>query len=87
MLSTLLAASSTSAGIEPQYQLVVYVGGASASSRVEIEMPMAFVQIPSIDAQAVLSTTINFTAESHVNDATGIDIENTNELEVRYFRT
>ncbi len=86
LLSTLLAASSTSAGIEPQYQLIVYIGGASATTRVELEMPMAFVQIPSIDAQAVLSTTINFTAEGHANDASGIDIENTNELEVRYYR-
>jgi len=85
LLNTLLAASSTSAGIEPQYQLILYVGGASASTRVEIEMPMAFVQIPTIDAQAVLSTTINFTAEGHINDASGIDIESTNELEVRYY--
>jgi len=86
LLSTLLAASSTSAGIEPQYQLIIYIGGASATTRVELEMAMAFVQIPSIDAQAVLSTTINFTAEGYANDATGIDIENTNELEVRYYR-
>ena len=48
-------------------------------------MPMAFIQIPSIDAQAVLSTTINFTAEGYTSDASGIDIENTNELEVRYY--
>ena len=86
LLNTLLAASSTAAGIEPQYQLMLFIGGASASTRVELELPMAFVQIPTIDAQAVLSTTINFTAEGHINDGSGIDIENTNELEVRYFR-
>jgi hypothetical protein len=85
LLSTLLAASSTSAGIEPTYQLIVYVGGASATTRVELELASAFVQIPTIDAQAVLSTTINFTAEGYTNDKTGIDIENTNELEVRYY--
>lgn len=85
LLNSLLSASATSAGIEPQYQLILHVGGSAATTRVELEMPMAFVQIPTIDAQAVLSTTINFTAEGFVNDKSGIDIENTNELEVRYY--
>ena len=86
LLNTLLNASATSAGIEPQYQLVVSVGGSAATTKVEIELPMAFLQIPTIDAAAVMSTTINFTAEGHSTDATSIDIENTNELEIRYFR-
>ena len=56
---------------------------------------MAFLQIPTIDAAAVMSTTINFTAEgnsittSTANsnaDIRGIDIENANELEIRYFK-
>jgi hypothetical protein len=85
LLNTLLNAAATTTGIEPQYQLILCVGGAAATTRVEFEIPMAFVQIPSIDAQAVLSTTINFTAEAYTNDATGIDIENTNELEIRYY--
>jgi len=85
LLNTLLAASATSAGIEPKYQMIVAVGGSTATTRVEIEMPSAFLQIPTIDAQAVMSTTINFTAEGHSSDASGIDIENTNELEIRYF--
>lgn len=85
LLNSLLTASTTAAGIEPQYQLVLHVGGSVAATRVEFEMPMAFIQIPSIDAQAVLSTTINFTAEGYTSDASGIDIENTNELEVRYY--
>ena len=85
LLNSLLTASATSAGIEPKYQLVIAVGGAGATTKVEFELPMAFLQIPTVDAQAVLSTTINFTAEGHTSDASGVDIENTNELEVRYY--
>jgi hypothetical protein len=85
LLSALLTASATSAGIEPKYQLRIAVGGSAATTRVEFELPMAFLQIPTVDAQAVLSTTINFTAEGYTADATGVDIENTNELEVRYY--
>ena len=67
---------------------MISIGGASASTRVEVELPMAFLQIPTIDAAAVMSTTINFTAEGHSTDAsgTGIDIESTNELEIRYIK-
>lgn len=85
LLNALLTASATSAGIEPKYQLILAVGGSAATTRVELELPMAFVQIPTVDAQAVLSTTINFTAEGYTNDASGVDIENTNELGVRYY--
>jgi len=85
LLSTLLANAATSAGIEPKYQLILSIGGAAATTKVELELPMAFLQIPTIDAAAVMSTTINFTAEAHSFDASGIDIENTNELEVRYY--
>ena len=85
LLSTLLSASATSAGIEPKYQLILSIGGSAASTKVEVELPMAFLQIPTIDAAAVMSTTINFTAEGHSADASSIDIENTNELEVRYY--
>lgn len=87
LLSDLLAASATSAGVEPKFDLAIAVGGSSNGTRVELEMPGAFLQIPTIDAQAVMSTTINFTAQGSdaVQGATaGYDIENTNELEIRY---
>ena len=86
LLSSLLAASATSAGIEPKYQLLLAIGGSAAPTRVEVELPMAFLQIPTIDAAAVMSTTINFTAEGSASDGTSIDIENTNELEIRYIK-
>jgi hypothetical protein len=45
------------------------------------------IQIPTIDAQAVMSTTINFTAQgsSTVQADNIYDIENTNDIEIRYF--
>lgn len=86
LLSTLLSASTSSAGVEPKYQLVLSIGGFAATTKVEVEVPMAFLQIPTIDAAAVMSTTINFTAEGQDSTGSSIDIESANELEIRYFR-
>lgn len=87
LLSDLLAAAATSAGVEPKFKLEIDIGGSTSGTRVEVEMPGCFLQIPTIDAQAVMSTTINFTAQGSdaVQGATaGFDIENTNDVEVRY---
>lgn len=88
LLSTLLAAAPTSAGVEPKFKLQLEIGGATATTRVEVQVDGAMVQIPTIDAQAVMSTTINFTAqgsESAQSATAGYDIENTNDIEIRYF--
>lgn len=87
LLSNLLAAASTSAGIEPKFKLQIEVGGAANATRIEIQADSAFLQIPTIDAAAVMSTTINFTAEaaSAAQADNSIDIENTNELKIRYY--
>jgi hypothetical protein len=88
LLDGLLDAASTSAGVEPKFRLQVEIGGASNNVRVEFEAAGANLQIPTIDSQAVLSTTINFTAQGSdtIQSATaGYDIENTNDLMVRYF--
>ena len=87
LLSDLLAASATSAGTEPKFRLEIDIGGSTSGTRVELETPGAMLQIPTIDAQAVMSTSINFTAQGSdsVQGATaGYDIENTNELSIRY---
>lgn len=88
LLSTLLANSTTSAGVEPKFKLQIEIGGSANGTRVEVQADGAMLQIPTIDAAAVMSTTINFTAQGSdtVQSATaGYDIENTNDLEVRYF--
>lgn len=87
LLNDLLDASATSAGIEPKFRLQVEIGGSANATRVEVEASGANLQIPTIDAQAVMSTTINFTAQGSdvVQGASaGYDIENTNDLMIRY---
>jgi hypothetical protein len=87
LLNDLLAASATSAGVEPKFRLQVEIGGSTNGTRVEVETSGAFLQIPTIDAQAVMSTSINFTAEgsdSVQGETAGYDIENTNDLVIRY---
>lgn len=87
LLSDLLAASATAAGVEPKFRLQVEIGGATSGTRVEVESSGAFLQIPTIDAQAVMSTAINFTSQGSdaVQGATAnYDIENTNDLNIRY---
>lgn len=88
LLSNLLAASATSAGVEPKFQMIIAIGGAVSGTRVELQADGAMLQIPTIDAQAVMSTTINFTAQGTAalqTSTSGYDIENSNDLEVRYF--
>lgn len=85
LLSQMLsdAASTT----EPKFQLLLSVGGSTASTRVDLLMNGCNLQIPTVDAQAVMSTAINFTAQG-VDDyktGQGYDIELNNELRVRYF--
>lgn len=87
LLADLLAAAATTAGIEPKFRLQIEIGGASNGTRVEVEMGGAFLQIPAINAQAVMSTTINFVAQGtdSVQGANAnYDIESTNDLVVRY---
>lgn len=85
LFSTILGYSGTNA-IEPKFKLQVNLGGVG-DTRVEFEINSAFLQTPTIDAAAVMSTTINFTAEGvdPASAATTFDIENPTELEVRYF--
>lgn len=86
LLDALLEASATAAGVEPKFKLQVEIGGITAGTRVEVDSAGAMLQIPSIDAQAVMSTTINFTAQGYSNILAdnAYDLENTNDLAIRY---
>ena len=89
LLSTMLTNIATSA--ETMYRLQVEVGGVSNGVRVELDMPGTFVSIPTVDVQDVISTSIAFTAQSTDNAiaaaGAGYDLENTNDLTVRYYST
>ncbi len=91
LLSDMLAASSTST--ETKYAMEIAIGGHTNGVKVELDMPAVMLQIPTIDTQDVLSTTINFTAEGFdaSTSATGTagtasyDLEQSNELFIRYY--
>ena len=86
LLSSLLAASATTAGVEPKFKLQIEIGGATSGTRVEVEASGAMLQIPTVDAQAVMSTTINFMCQGTENTLANnvYDLENTNDLDIRY---
>jgi hypothetical protein len=88
LLSNLLSLTGAAA-VEPKFQLQIDIGGSSNDTRVEALIYGAMLQIPTVDAQAVMSTTINFTAQGTDYATQGAtaayDIENTNELLLRYY--
>lgn len=86
LLSSLLAASATIAGVEPKFKLQIEIGGATSGTRVEVEASGAMLQIPTVETQAVMSTTINFMCQGTENtlSANAYDLENTNDLDIRY---
>jgi len=79
LLSQMLAATSTT---ETDFALVVDVGGASATTKVTLNMPHCSVQIPSIDVQQVVTTTINFTAQGY--SGSSYDLAATSDLDITY---
>lgn len=74
---------------ESKFALTLAIGGASNATKVELYGVGAALQIPTIDAQAVMSTTINFNLQGtdFVVGTAGAayDLENTNDLRIRYF--
>jgi hypothetical protein len=86
LLRTMLAGSSTDT--DPEFKVLVSVGGASNGTKVDIEIPAAMVQIPTIDAQAVMSTNITFTGQGHsfaAQATAAYDIESPSEINIKYF--
>lgn len=90
LLTDMLSNASTTT--ETKYALELAIGGHSNSVKVELDMPAVSLQIPSVETQDVLSTTINFTAEgfdASTSAAAGgtasYDLEQTNELLIRYY--
>lgn len=86
LLAQALTESQSSA--ELKYQMTLTVGGSTNANKIEFLIPGASLQVPTVDAQQVMSTTINFTAQATdyiQNSSAGYDLENTNELRIRYF--
>lgn len=81
LLKDLLAGSATN--IDPGFSITVKIGGATGN-RVEIAMPAAVLQIPTVNTEQVVSTTINFTAQGKAAGA-AYDIEAANEATITYY--
>jgi hypothetical protein len=81
LLSDLLAGSATT--VDPKFTINVQLGGPSTNATgVEIKLPAAMLQIPTINTEQVISTTINFTAQGFAG--TGYDITESNEATIVY---
>jgi len=81
LLSKLLADSTTT--VDPKFTINVQLGGPSTNATgVEIKLPAAMLQIPTINTEQVISTTINFTAQGYAG--TGYDITQSNEASIVY---
>lgn len=91
LLSDVLAGLSTTT--ETKYFVQVEVGGITNATRVEFEMPATMVQVPTIDAQDVISTSIAFTAQAFDGTSSlaatllnaNYDVDQANDLFIRYY--
>lgn len=80
MLSTMLSNTGIT---ETNFAVTVDIGGTATNTpRVKLSMPTCSLQIPTVDVQQVVSTTINFTAQGY---GTAFDITAANELVITYF--
>jgi hypothetical protein len=83
--STLLSDLLTSSALddENQFNCSIQLGGTTNSNKVVLDMPFTMVGIPTIASEQVISTTINLMPQA--GSTTAYDIENTNELTVKYY--
>lgn len=72
-----------STNVEPSFALTLHIGGGSAvKPRVTLTMPSVVLQIPTLNTEQLVSTTINFTAQGLTSGA--FDIEALNEISIEY---
>jgi hypothetical protein len=81
LLQDMLATATTSA--ENKYQVEIKLGGETNPNRVELLVDAAMLKIPTVSAEQVVSTTIEFMPQAY--DGTNYELEETNELVVKYF--
>lgn len=90
LLKDILTASETA--VENTYAVQMDIGGSTNAVKVSLDMPATMLQIPTVDVQDIVSTTINFTAQSYdLAGSTDVDSDynmaKANELQVRYYST
>jgi hypothetical protein len=55
----------------------------NANTKVQLEMPGVVLTIPTVNAEQVITTTVNFTAQG--TDSNAFDITKNNEIRIKYF--
>jgi hypothetical protein len=72
---------------EPLFYIELALGGPTAATRVELQMPSVSIGIPTINVEQVVSTAITFTAAPSTGaySSRKYDLDKTNELTLRYF--
>lgn len=82
ILADIISGSTTSQA--QAYEITLSIGGSgTASTRVDLNLPAAVLAVPAVNAEQVVSTTINFVA--HGYNGTAYDIEATNEATLKYY--
>ena len=79
LMSAMLADSATA--VNPDFYMNISIGG-TGTTKVDFTMPAVVLTIPTVNAEQVVSTTINFTAQGSASSA--FDIGAANELTVTY---
>lgn len=80
LMADMLTASSSD--VNPAYYIKIAIGGAASVTHVDLTLPAVVLSIPTVNAEQVISTTINFTAQSYTGSS--FDIGAANELTVDY---
>lgn len=80
LLTDIVAGLTTTS--ETKFKLQIEVGGLTNPTRVEMLMDGCQLQVPTVDIQDVVSTTIGFTAQGYAG--TDYEISKTNNLRVTY---
>jgi hypothetical protein len=83
LFSDLVAKVNTDS--DPQFALQIEIGGRDNPTRVELAMPAVVLTIPTINAESVITTAINFTAQGSDPNTQIFDILQDNEIMIKYF--
>lgn len=68
--------------VNPRYDITIQIGGSGNTNHVDFNIPAAVLQVPTIGADPVVSTSINFTGQS--SNAGQFDLTQCNELTIKY---
>jgi hypothetical protein len=79
LMQTMLTNSATA--VSPAFYMNISIGG-TGTTKVDFTMPAVVLTIPTVNAEQVVSTTINFTAQGSASSA--FDIGAANELAIAY---